>query len=1627
MRAFSVVFCHLCAIVCACVSAAFPITLDFSPTPLERLQMRNQERLLTLSAGRCAQPPAIDGVLSDQAWGAAGISEVPAANGAGAMPRTLAMVCFDDAAIYIGVKCSQLGGAKPKAEQRERDTGAWKDDCVELWFDPSGKAETVYQFIVNAVGSVYDQRSGVGDAYNPDWQQAVTAGEDAWSVEVAIPLAALELSKWPKRLNFNIGRNGPDIGARALAGGYADTAGAVLSLEATAEAGTVETTPVNDAERLVVRMDRTSTRPGERLLEADIRLNTTGLQRAGLRLVATVEGKNGGGVSEQAEVIRDRCTATLDIWALGGDPTSVIFALHDADRAIATVKQAITVNRPEGRLAPGTRIPVHLSLPEGIDRVQNWPVHIGVPLPEGALAESRAAMALPSITLVDNDGEPIPHGKQVAGRWAPGGAYKWLAFTAWVDSDKGCNVVAGPARGEEPRRPGSSEWADDGTITIDTTLARYVLGKGTSPIRDIYLDGDTPFATTEGTRGLYVVDQKGRVASATADTLVPPREVLLSRRDAETQAGGLRFEGPYLTADGEELARHITSVQVCAGQPFARITHTLVLTRDTNEVWFTDIGWEFAVRPGADAQAVFGVSRDEWRQTASHPLGAGMSASMLQDSHYVFAHGENHCSVSVKAASGAQTTIHEGEECGDWAMLSGSSGALEFSCREAALQHPKQFEVGPDRVVMHLFSNAAGEELDFRPETLAKKWDLLNWYEAVIPKAYRLTPEQVMEKMREHTSNAVGWSKTHDLMIAALRTTGDLPGEAARLSRLHSQPVYALCDPQWIADSRAMKPFHPVDEGRFPLVEKAISAGLRQWHDRIRTWGDYGFVDYYAGPHLGYTGERVNQKRYAAITYTLRPDLWLMYARSGDRDVRRFVADSVRTDADGTICHHDGQGKVKGLHVVDSGSDLPVGGVRKGQLPFYWESMTTFHKSSSTTMNNYAWDYYLTGNPRAAEIIREYCEGVKRRWNPAAAKRDGRPLVILRMLVGAYAFTWDPELRAMAEATMDQLYDPEAPLQFIQYRSNFEDPYATLYKTQVDIRALMEAWEVLGNPRYLEMSKRLSRQLWQDYLGEWPLTYTNPVGITGAFLYEQTGDPRYLQGLRVFLRQVASGYDPETDTMHGIDSAEKCTSLFEGAVHAQRTLMTAGAVDGPVTSWCGYEDFGNDSEIVFRKPAGKTIEFDIQTPEAFSIVQVRADGTHGEPMPWVKDETYGERSIVVPADAPEGDYSIVPAVYGQQMVIANTKLPVVICCRGYWRPAPAQAPDVRYYFQVPQGAQVPRIIFEGSARLYRPDGALWPGEEPLHGVVDLPADAPGLWAFEPVDNQLVSVRNLPPFFAVEDPESYFRPAIRWDTAAPADESERPTPATEYIAGALGGEGDQALYLGGKRQFNLASPEQHASGDGTSFLPFREGTIEFFLRPSWSTIDLPLKSKTICRMGVQSGDPWVLSYNMAPRDPDASLDFYLSHCLYGYFMAREPSDVRHSMRIYRRTVFDAGEWVHIAWVWGRRNGILPGGGHTKPKDNVLLAELYVNGRRGQHYNYKWFENLPDDIPNSFGMYSLDAGVDELRISDVQRYTEDFEPPSAQFTLDEHTRALFHFDGNVEGRSHGQTGAVAGEVK
>jgi hypothetical protein len=73
-------------------------------------------------------------------------------------------------------------------------------------------------------------------------------------------------------------------------------------------------------------------------------------------------------------------------------------------------------------------------------------------------------------------------------------------------------------------------------------------------------------------------------------------------------------------------------------------------------------------------------------------------------------------------------------------------------------------------------------------------------------------------------------------------------------------------------------------------------------------------------------------------------------------------------------------------------------------------------------------------------------------------------------------------------------------------------------------------------------------------------------------------------------------------------------------------------------------------------------------------------------------------------------------------------------------------------------------------------------------------------------------------------------------------------------------------------------------------------------------------------------------------------------------------------------------------------------------------LYVNGRAAQQYTYTRAGNFPSDMPTQFMLLNVNnlskekgTAFDELRISDVVRYTEDFTPPSrgTHFQLDQHT--------------------------
>ena len=874
-------------------------------------------------------------------------------------------------------------------------------------------------------------------------------------------------------------------------------------------------------------------------------------------------------------------------------------------------------------------------------------------------------------------------------------------------------------------------------------------------------------------------------------------------------------------------------------------------------------------------------------------------------------------------------------------------------------------------------------------------------------------PEQVagrIKKVAEYKSNAIGWAKTHHLMILPVQPRPQASA-VARQCRLHSQPLYASADPAWICATEAIAAMHPKDPERFPILEKIINDSFEREVRALEAWGDCGFVDYAAGPHYRIGCPR---RRYG-VTYTIREDLWRAYARSGDRRIRAFCEASDGSYMNNYFAHWYGDGRIRGLY---TGADKP-------SLPFYWGGKAATQKSSKTNFQNFMWMYYLTGHRRAKDHILEYADGIKKIWSPGRARQEWRMLMTMRLIVQAYGFTWDPELRAMADATAELFVDREGAIGLTKNRPL----RSSTYKTNVDVRALIEAWETIGNMRYYNAAMKVSRYWWEQLLGRYPLIYCNPQGLIGSFLYKETGDPHYAEGLAVQLRQIATMYDPETKEVARYGRAA-CTFVYEGIPHAQAVVVAADGLKKHVASWVGYEDFGFPSSIAVRKPDMKIVRVDVKMSGGFRKTVAGAAGglrlapikqirTSGQTFNRIVQASSNMATACLAKDSAEGGYEIVPHGGGAFFALTHSKVPLVVHAPSYWKPQSKGAPTVRWYFNLPRDSRDTQIFFEGTAKLFDPQGRPLEGGKLQHGWVNLPADRPGLWSFEPVLNMLVRVRNLPPFFAADDPNSYFTPQIPWHREETAlRPPQRISPKTVYVPGVIDSFGNQALCLTGRRRFRLEAGKLRSPEEGGQFLPFKKGSIEFYMKPNWSTFSLPAKCRRHFLAMESTGKGWGMMYIKTPKRNWR----YPSHTLYaGFYLSTQE---KGRTGAYLKAVFERDKWVHVAWVWGMRE--VPTASGRMP---LLCTQLFVNGRcAGRPYAFRRY-HPPTDRPTVFYLHGrITAAVDELRISDVQRYTDSFTPPSRgrELKLDKHTRALFHFNGNLKGESFGHSGELPAKL-
>ncbi|OPX22316.1 MAG: hypothetical protein B1H02_06330 [Candidatus Latescibacteria bacterium 4484_107] len=164
-------------------------------------------------------PPILDGKLDDSAWEEApSMGPFITLNGRGiAEQLTTGYVRYDAEMLYIGADCRDSEKDTVEARVTGRDgNGIWNDDEVEVFIVRQEKKSEKVHLIVNALGTMYDEREkSRPENWDGHWEAAVSRNGGAWQVEIAVPFS--DLGGPPKigeRWRFNINRvrqPGPEL------------------------------------------------------------------------------------------------------------------------------------------------------------------------------------------------------------------------------------------------------------------------------------------------------------------------------------------------------------------------------------------------------------------------------------------------------------------------------------------------------------------------------------------------------------------------------------------------------------------------------------------------------------------------------------------------------------------------------------------------------------------------------------------------------------------------------------------------------------------------------------------------------------------------------------------------------------------------------------------------------------------------------------------------------------------------------------------------------------------------------------------------------------------------------------------------------------------------------------------------------------------------------------------------------------------------------------------------------------------------------------------------------------------------------------------------------------------------
>ena len=1247
-----------------------------------------------------------------------------------------------------------------------------------------------------------------------------------------------------------------------------------------------------------------------------------------------------------------------------------------------------------------------------------WPIVAGLPFPVGEIRDAD------SIRIMSGKGE-VPCQIDITATWRDG-SIRW-ALAGFTASPQGEYRVeyGGDAKRTVYPKPLVVKRQADGGFSVDTGAAIYRFDRDKLlPENGWLVSGEEKIQIFSGSgAGSYLVDNAGRTARIVGKTAEVQNEVL---REGPGRLV-LRRSGWYVTDTGEKAARAEVWFYFSAGTPCFKITHSLVITEDTNRVWFRDYGLEFS-SPAGPLEAYFAVGEPGGDEEV-RKISDGDETYMLQGEYPHFAGREYRAAIG-KSEGGKDTVAEEIEIAGDWGHGDYGNWGITIVMPWLAERFPKEISFGHRGARAVIWSGRSGKELDFRTETLIDEY----WQK------WALAGTLTSRTLAETPSNARGTCRTHDIWILP-RWGKYYETEVRKTAHAAARCVLALADPKWLCATGAMGcPMLEKDTGMFPLEEQVLSDCWERVLIPLRTFPMNGFISWGCFPDMYYSSPggviMSNSHLLSALNDCgLRQVPFRMYARSGERKYHEWGCRFGGFTGDYGIAHWEVPGKEKGSFIIGGLNDLPL----------FWQGDTQAYAIIDGEIRHWLNDYLLNGDERSLqllEMVRDYClKHGKPQFNLVSAARILLTLSLLDR---------NEELLKMSQDYMYKFIDLES-----QNGISGNNP---LYKDERNTYIFLEYYLETGDEFVKKaLLKLLDHRYRFDRRGN-PVSHRNYDGLTYAEAYRMTGDGRYLRvaeqtvrdavyysirhPLSADLSELPGDFLQWKTLPHGIWLPQnEYHSFFIGIPAAlklisekgwsgKRTPVVIKSLDTTQAKVLFSHRQGRDTEISFyftSARSGVNLQVfgypDLPGKEAVKGIKTELEKRMQWPASLVKqpDDIY-HAHIKMPSETPGGLYLLSTGGNESFTVLDITGDKAALYCPdGFWAPSGSfilrksegsfgrAGEGMPLFFRVPPGLDALKILVTRPAVLKRPDGSVaMEISDADVGTIKIPVKGKGgIWSLEPYVRNFLGVTppaffkllNVEPVVAVGLPD-FLPDGI--NEGLPSVPAQLPKPASvkQFAPGVEG----SCLRLSGNKTVRFNSGAGIASG-GYTYFPGMTGTAEFWFRADSSTHEMPILLFQSIDFPFISGPSMQLRHRYwirGGRDIYSMIQDELLH---------EESKT-YPVGFQARHFFNAGEWVHIAYTWDVRTG-----------ENGTQSDMaiFLNGRKLTYgeasYGLKMADGRRKLYIDKDGNYVVlgpfNGSMDILRLSDVIRYTNNFTPSVKVPPMDKNTRALFLFDDNLEG--------------